>query len=228
MDIQKSSRFKEAPWFNIAAKQSVLIGGAGGIGSWTALLCSRMGSEVVLFDFDLVEEHNIGGQLFKTKDIGKLKCTAVESVIIDFTVDYKVSAFGEAITENTGTSPIAIAAFDNMSARKIMYSKWKKVFGGNPKALFIDGRLQAEHMQIFCIRGDKEDDQKYYEENQLFSDSEVEDAPCSMKQTSHSAAMIASHIIGFLTNHFTNIADGDEARVVPGKWEYFIPLDFKE
>lgn len=51
--------------------------------------------------------------------------------------------------------------------------------------IFIDGRLTAEQMQIFCVTP------KYiskYKEH-LFDDSEVEDAPCTMKQTSHSAAM---------------------------------------
>ena len=77
-------------------------------------------------------------------------------------------------------------------------------------------------MQIFCVTP------KYiskYKEH-LFDDSEVEDAPCTMKQTSHSAAMIASHMTAFFTNHLTNNNSGDIDRTVPFLWEYFIPLDY--
>jgi hypothetical protein len=47
-----------------------------------------------------------------------------------------------------------------------------------------------------------------------------------MKQTSHSAAMIASHMVGFFTNHMTNNAVGEKDRTVPFFWEYFIPINY--
>ena len=88
--------------------------------------------------------------------------------------------------------------------------------------IFIDGRLRAEQMQIFCVTPDNIEE---YEKH-LFDDSEVEDAPCTLKQTSHSAAMIASHMTAFFTNHLTNNNSGDIDRTVPFLWEYFIPLDY--
>ena len=60
----------------------------------------------------------------------------------------------------------------------------------------------------------------------LFDDTEVQDAPCTMKQTSHSAAMIASHMVGFFTNHMTNNAVEEKDRTVPFFWEYFIPINY--
>ena len=69
-------------------------------------------------------------------------------------------------------------------------------------------RLTMEQLQIFCVTPDKIEE---YEKH-LFDDSEVEDAPCTMKQTSHSAAMIASHMVGLFSNHMTNNAVKDKDR----------------
>ena len=95
----------------------------------------------------------------------------------------------------------------------------------NSFPIFIDGRLLMEQMQIFCVRGDKPNDIKRYEEEFLFDDSEVDDDLCTAKQTTHSAAMIAGFMTGFLTNHSTNVSLKKEAREVPFMTEYFIPLN---
>jgi hypothetical protein len=120
------------------------------------------------------------------------------------------------------------SGFDNMQARKDMFNNfivyvnsWKED-GGSETPIFIDGRLSAEQLQIFCVTPDKIEEYKKH----LFNDDEVEDAPCTFKQTSHAAAMIASHMVGFFTNHYTNNVIGEIVRDVPFKWEYFIANDF--
>ena len=82
-----------------------------------------------------------------------------------------------------------------------------------------------EQLQIFCVTPDKIEE---YEQEHLFDDSEVEDAPCTMKQTSHSAAMIASHMVGSFTNHITNIYERELIRDVPFYYEFFIPVTLTE
>lgn len=112
----------------------------------------------------------------------------------------------------------------NASAEIMPIHKTEKQLSNVPgdTPIFIDGRLRAEQMQIFCVTPDNIEE---YEKH-LFDDSEVEDAPCTLKQTSHSAAMIASHMTAFFTNHLTNNNSGDIDRTVPFLWEYFIPLDY--
>ena len=39
--MDNHSRFSSADWFDVIAHKNVLLGGAGGIGSWTALLLAR-------------------------------------------------------------------------------------------------------------------------------------------------------------------------------------------
>lgn len=224
---QQHDRFKSAPWY---AKEDVhiLVGGAGGIGSWTSLLLARAGFKPLIYDFDSIEEHNIGGQLFSKKLVGKFKVDAIAQVIKEFSDD-EVIVFNEKIDAGSPTNIYAISAFDNMAARKAMYESWFKEFGNDSNAIFIDGRLNAEQMQIFCVRGGTTEqivaNQADYAGNQLFDDSAVEDAPCTMKQTSHAAAMIAAHITGFFTNHYTNVVEKEDLRTIPYFWEYFIPMD---
>ena len=190
---QQFDRFKDLPWFRPDLDRvNVIIGGAGGIGSWLTLLLARMGANTYIYDFDTVSATNIGGQLFSNDSIGETKVTALKRTVQQYSGSY-TNAFFEKYTEESLRSIYMFSAFDNMEARRIMFNRWKSQ--DPEKGIFIDGRLIAESLQIFCVTKDNMD---IYEQEYLFSDSEVEDAPCTMKQTSHSAAMIASHMVGFL------------------------------
>ena len=239
MTEEHSSRFKDAPWFP-KEETNVIVGGAGGIGSWLTLLLSRAGFYPVVYDFDVLEGHNLAGQLYTQKDaeIGALKVDALKGLCKHF-ADTDITVMAEKYTKDSMTHNYVFSAFDNMQARKDMFAAWKEYvkewedFKGIADAahipniplsepIFIDGRLTAEQMQIFCVTPDKIEE---YEKH-LFDDTEVQDAPCTMKQTSHSAAMIASHMVGFFTNHMTNNAVKDKDRTVPFFWEYFIPINY--
>jgi len=222
-----SSRFKGFPWFNPLTHR-VLIGGAGGIGSWTAFFLARAEFIVTLQDFDRVERHNRGGQLFKYRDIGEYKVDAIKSTIEIFS-DVSINVIKSKVTEGSPTHHIYISAFDNMEARQNAFKNWKNRYQGRHdvfdiKPIFIDGRLLGEQLQIFCVTEEHIED---YETNQLFDSSAIPEntVSCSTKQTSHSAAMIATHIMGFLTNHVANCVDEDSFREVPYYYEYLIPAN---
>lgn len=238
MTSQQRVRFSEAPWFlNTPGELDCIIGGAGGIGSWLSLLLARVGIYIYIYDFDNLETHNLGGQLLGKHYIGRTKMDALRNVIDNFSDSPYFEGFESHFNEESMSSVIMFSAFDNMAARKLMFSKWKKhceelFTHGNSNeikqansGIFIDGRLSAEQMQIFCVRFTDKKSIEEYESIHLFDDSEVEDLSCTFKQTSHAAAMIASHMVGFFTNHLTNIKAGEEDREVPFMWEYFIPLN---
>lgn len=221
MNIDQAGRFKDAPWFSLGV--DVLIGGAGGIGSWVSLLLSRAGFTPVIYDFDSYEMHNMAGQLCRKKDVGLSKVGALANTILEFS-DTVCHTFNEKYDENSMTGKFVFAGFDNMEARRMMFLNWKKLYGDNKEAVFIDGRLLAEQIQIYCVVGGTDRVRKY-EETALFLDSEVEEAPCTMKQTSHIAAMIASFMTAFFTNHLTNVLKG-QSRNIPYFWEYFSPIGY--
>lgn len=238
MNIVQSGRFKDAPWFP-KEETYVVVGGSGGIGSWLTLMLARANFIPIIYDFDIIEEHNIGGQLFSKSHIGQTKVAALKDVVKSF-ADTDVFTNNEKYTADSMSHHYVFSAFDNMKARKDMFTAWKgyveewedfsKSVGETSETIesrphvpiFIDGRLTMEQLQIFCVTPDRIADY----EKELFDDSEVEDTPCTLKQTSHSAAMIASHMTGFFTNHFSNNQLEEVDRNVPFKWEYFIPIDY--
>lgn len=216
---QQYNRFKDAPWFP-KENESVMIGGAGGIGSWLTLFLTRAGFKPIVFDFDVIEEHNTGGQLFRMSDVGKHKVAALSTIINEFGNDF-ISGFISRIDENSPMHHFMFSAFDNMKARRDMFEIWKtSVTSSQVMPIFIDGRLEMEQMQVYCVTPDRIAD---YEAT-LFNDNEVEDAPCTMKQTSHAAAMIATLMTSFFTNHMVNVYERERVREIPFYHEFFIPL----
>lgn len=192
--------------------------------SWVSLFLARIGFKPYVYDFDTIENSNIGGQFFKTNQTGMPKATALYNNIMEFSGESICSKIEKYTFQKGFVSRIMISAFDNMEARKTMFENFKSQ-AVDEDYLFIDGRLSLETMQIFCVRNTQEDIEKY--EKYLYAEEEVPEDVCSMKQSTHTAAMIASHMVGFLTNHVTNVYEGNKDRIVPFKWEYFVPLDFK-
>lgn len=220
----QQARFKDAPWFP-KNDEIVMIGGAGGIGSWLTYFLTKIGFRAYLYDFDTVETHNLGGQLFRQNDIGKLKVLAVEKIVQDF-CGGNISTFNTPVEEGTPGHYFTFSAFDNMAARRALFNSWKRTWGTEPLGatpIFIDGRLEIEQLQIFCVTPATS---YKYEQEHLFHDSQVEEISCTMKQTSHTAAMIASIMSGFFTNHITNIYEKEIIREVPFYHEYVVPMNF--
>jgi len=221
-----NDRFKDAVWAKNPQDVSILIGGVGGIGSWTALLLSRIGYKLNLVDMDMFETHNMGGQFVSKNQIGIMKVAAVKELCKAFSDNRFINVASRNIEDLPVKHKIVIAAFDNMAARKILFEKWLEYNKENRNldALFIDGRLGFEHFQIYCVTPNKT---VAYRES-LFEDNEVEDAVCTLKQTSHMAAMIASNITSFVVNHNTNLSEDNSARTVPFYYEYNSPLHMHE
>ena len=80
MDLSKS-----LDWFNPdSVSERIHIIGCGSVGSTVAELLTRFGlTKFTLYDFDLVEPHNIANQMFRKTDIGKTKVEALQSIICE-------------------------------------------------------------------------------------------------------------------------------------------------
>lgn len=221
------TRFKDASW--LGEKEPCIVGGAGGISSWLTLMLARANFMPVVYDFDTLEEHNLGGQLFPFSGIGKPKVEVLAQVVKDFT-GMEINILNERYTQHSMTGMFVFSGFDNIKSREIMLYNWVENLSKADKSsranyIFIDGRLLAEQMQIFCITGDNVGDIAKYRTNFIFPDEEAVEGPCTMKQTSHAAAMIASFMMGYFTNHIHNIRSQSKTRFIPFQHEYFIPLD---
>jgi len=227
----KYGRFKGANWFSWLLGRDVILGGAGGIGSWMSLFLSRLGMHIYAYDMDSFETHNMSGQFVRGKDIGKFKTDVAVDLAKEFSNHTLIEGMGKYEADSE-YSPIMISGFDNMQARKDMFANWKLQLEENPKlrkeAIFIDGRLLSQSYQIFCVQGDNLEQIERYEREYLFDDSEVDDIDCTLKQTSHCAAGIASHMVGFLTNFASNYVLEDKFMVIPFKYEYITESNYTE
>ena len=206
-------RFKDAIW-NKAPRLDITIGGVGGIGSWLSLYLSRIDrGYIYMYDDDVIEKHNLGGQLYLKTHIGSSKVDGMIELLDHFGSDINhIETFEERIVSDTGIQePICFSCFDNMEARKVLFDIWINNYNraseeDKKNYLFIDGRLLAEQYQVYIVTPDRAVEYR----KTLFNDSEVSDeGVCSYKQTSHFAAMIAARMAQAYTNFLANLVQED-------------------
>ncbi len=196
-------------WFNKVREKDIILAGLGGIGSYVLYCLAKMRpNSIYMYDDDKVEAVNLSGQLYSISDIGKYKTTAMVNVAHDYADYYSAFASEERFTEESGGAKIMICGFDNMEARKIFFNAWLKFLEYVPtnelkECLFIDGRLSAETLQVFCITGDDNFSINRYK-GYLFEDNEADHTICSFKQTAYLANMIGSIIVNLFTNFVAN------------------------
>lgn len=216
----KQSRFRDASWYTKLNEYRIplIIGGVGGIGSWLTLYLSRMmgpDSYLILYDYDKVEEVNMAGQLYTMNDVGLNKVDALRRIAMDFSGYGKIESMVERYDSESLKSPVMFSCFDNMEARQVMFDNWMTEAEKYPESIFIDGRLNAEQFQVYYVT--LEWAEKYRKEH-LFADSEVEDANCSYKQTTHFAAAIAAKMVQGFTAFL------DDTYELPFRYEEIGPL----
>lgn len=222
---ETTTRFSSASWYEEAKKHTIILAGLGGVGSWTALLLSRLHpNSLHLYDNDMVEALNMAGQLYAAADIGSHKCTAISRKLSSYSDYYKASVYWK-YTDGSPTSNIMICGFDNMKSRKVFFNKWEEHVNNlndedKVKCLFLDGRMSAEYIQIFCITGNDTYNKVRYKKNFLFNDEEAEEAICSYKQTSFCASMIGSLITNLYVNFCANRCNPLIERSLPFITEY--------
>lgn len=180
-DIFKPATYADVP---------IHIIGCGGIGSFLAYDLAMLGlaENLILWDNDTVEDHNIPNQNFLLEHIGMSKCVA----LADF------------INKKCGTSPkvkerfftedshilngIVILCTDNIDSRKLVYNDIKN--RENVIAV-IDGRLGGESFAIYTAMLSNQTDKENYEAT-FFDASETQELPCTAKAIIYVGAYIAA------------------------------------
>lgn len=224
---ETTSRFSGAIWYEQIRKQTVTLAGVGGIGSYVGFLLGRLKPErLIVYDPDKVEAVNMSGQLYGKNDLGTYKGVALASMVKNYADYYNMVIHPERFTTESEATDIMICGFDNMSARKLFYNKWKSHISGKTeeekaKCLFIDGRLAAEEFQVLSIQGNDNRAMAEYEDKWLFNDEEAEETICSYKQTTFMANMIASVMVNIFVNFIANQCGPIIDRDVP----FFISYD---
>lgn len=213
------TRFSTAPWFDKVQNLSINIIGVGGIGSWAAINISRLAPlRIVLYDSDVIELSNIAGQFYTKNSIGEYKSITLQDLINQFNdSSSQINSHIQNLYSFTSDSiaDITVCGLDNMTSRKILFDSWLSKTKDNSTELFIDGRLTANELQVFCImRNDITSITKYRDEY-LFSSNEALPTLCSFKQTTYMASMIGSIITNLIVNYTTNLTKPLYDRILP-------------
>ena len=222
-----TSRFSGASWYEEIQKQTIILAGLGGIGSWLSLQLARLHPEALfLYDDDEVEMANMSGQLYGLHSIGQAKVNAMTAILNSFSSTSHIYAIGERFTETTQACDIMMCGFDNMIARRVFFEVWKtyvlrKPYEERKKCLYLDGRLSIDTLQVLCIKGDDDYNMERYMDDYLFHDEDADETICSMKQTTFLACMIGS----IMTNLFVNFVANQLQPIIPYDLPFFTEYD---
>ena len=237
-DTSSTLRFSSASWFEAIKDIKITLVGAGGIGSWTALLLSRLSPyKINIYDYDTIEPENLAGQLYSSRQIGLLKSAAISQILYYFTNNNHTTYMGlrgrlgdDIALFDIKNTHILITGLDNMSSRNTAFNIFTKKLDsqGDKTEFLIDGRLSADKLQIFCIHREDKQNLDLYNREYLFSDTEAEPTVCTYKQTSHMASMIASLISNIVikcTLYIKSIEMGDYEGEVLNKPPFYTSYD---
>ena len=176
--------------------------GCGAIGSSTATQLARMGAEkFYLYDYDKVEEPNIGVSQYSYRDIGKPKVEALKDIIDDINKYAEVHLYNskfKGYDEDPECQDIVVLGFDSMSSRLEAVNIIAMIMKTKPY-LLIDGRMGAEHYQQYTFNNLTLGNYKKH----WYSDDQGDPEPCSMKATSYCSNMAGSFIVNTIRKVLT-------------------------
>ena len=134
------------PGLILKPPKSVAVIGAGGVGSWTAILLALSGvKEIYLFDMDTVSESNLNRLLVPKNQVGIRKPVAVAETIKLFRPDCSILPMGTFSPDIADKINLAmyihwvIATTDTHASRKAAY-RWS-VINGIP---YIEAAAEGE------------------------------------------------------------------------------------
>ena len=164
----------------------ITVIGTGAVGSATVLALAKMGcGNIMVWDHDILEPHNVSNQICKPSMIGQPKVEALRELVAELT-DVQISTRKQRYSGQR-LEGVVIASVDNMTARQEIWHRAKL----NPNVpVLIDPRMGAEFARLYSIRPCDPDQIDFYEAN-LYSANEAEHLPCSARSIIYCPVMLA-------------------------------------
>ena len=126
-------------------KDKVHIIGCGAIGSTLAIQLTRCGlTDITLWDFDIVQPHNLANQQFRYADIGEAKVASLHQIMLEINPQIKVYYKDRYIDEQL--SGYIFMAVDNIDVRKQIVKS--NMYNQSVKAVF-DFRMRLKDAQHY-------------------------------------------------------------------------------
>lgn len=204
MDLSKSYEYFQ-PEKNTSR---IHIIGCGSVGSTVAENLARAGVEnFTLWDFDVVEPHNLANQMFRKKDIGRKKTDALLDMLCEINEDIadKAEIKDEGWTGQR-LSGFVFLCVDNIDLRREIVEK----HFDNPyiKAMF-DFRTRLEDAQHYAADWSNYKMKKNFLNSMQFSHDEAkEETPVSACNVTLSVAPTVRIICAYGVANFMNFWNG--------------------
>lgn len=210
MDLTKSYDF-----FKPDNTIPINIIGCGSVGSTVAENLARFGFEnFILWDFDIVERHNIANQMFRERDIGKKKTEAVKEYLSEINPTLSTTIR----TKDNGWRGETLAGYiflcvDTIELRREIAQK--SMYNINIKALF-DFRTRLLDAQHYAVKWNDLKAKKDYLETTNFTHDEAKEAtPVSACNIALSVCPTIRIICAYGVANFINFAkDGNLKKII--------------
>jgi hypothetical protein len=167
--------------------QKVHIIGAGATGSWLALALAKLGiTDITVYDFDKVEEHNVPNQAFGINHIGMPKVGALNDMLQEqVNLKEPIKANNTKYT-NQPLSGIVFLMVDSMSERKRIWQDCIKY--QTQIKLMVEPRMGLDMTRIYVVNPvDVTQIEKY--EATLYDDDVAEVSACGTSMSVITTAM---------------------------------------
>lgn len=184
------------------ANAHVDIVGAGGIGSWTAMLLTRLGiGRLRVFDPDVVEPVNVPSQVYLPEQVGMPKVEALGALLPSR--EGQTRSLHATRWNGQPLSGIVISAVDSMEVRRRIWEHVKQEPVARRVPLLIDPRMGGTTGMIITVR--PEVDRAFYEER-WYSDERAVDLPCTARAVCFNTVGIAAVITSVVALHVSGSA----------------------
>lgn len=211
-------------------KTPITVIGAGATGSWLTLCLAKLGIEnITVYDFDVVESHNIPNQAFRMSyydgkdkntvdtDIGKMKVESLQSVVYDMTKT-EIEIKPEKYT-NQRLNGIVFLMVDSMAERKRI---WETSIKMKPSIkLLIEPRMGLNLGRIYNVIPTSLNHIKEYEQT-YYSDDNAEVSACGASMTVITTAMSIASICARQVINFANDIELDNEIIIDLMYNNFM------
>ena len=167
--------------------------GAGATGSRIAIEIARLGvTNMHVWDFDTIAEHNIANQAFSVGDVGRPKVEALAEHIRMLT-GLEITQHNEAVTGRTSLGRVVFLLTDTMSSRKEIFEgaiRYKPAID-----LMIETRMGKDEGRVYTVRPTIPADIRRWEST-LCEDEEASESLCGARTTiGATAALVTAHAV---------------------------------
>ena len=177
--------------------RSILIIGAGAIGSYYATTLAKMGfQDITVYDQDTIEDHNIANQMYPVPMIGKPKVEALAIVCMQYaSVNIKPMRMFWT-PEKALMADIIVSAVDDMDVRANIWNFYKD----KGIQCFVDGRMGAQVYRAYSVDMKDPKEVALYEAS-LYPQDEAAPEPCGQKSIIFNVLQVAGAMLA-MTKQF--------------------------